>query len=283
MAGNIVISTDCTCDLPENLVKKYDIKILPFYINFKEKRFKDYEEVLSSSLVEYLEREDEVISSSSPNVEEYKEYFKKISENGKNQVIHISLAKKISIGCKNAFDASKNMDNVHIFESGSISHGMGILALAAAEMAKDITKPDKIIAELKKIRSKIRCSFILRSTYHISKNGRLGQWISNILLFFRIKPIIKVFDNGLKVGGLHVGNRESYMKAFVRKALKRKKNISDEILFIAVCGCAEETTKLIYDEATKNIQWKRIYVEDVSSTCLCNIGAHSIGLIFCEK
>ena len=283
MADNIIISADCACDLPENLIEKYDIKIIPFYINFRNRRFMDYKEVISTTLVEYLEKEDEIISSSAPDVEEYKEYFKKISENGKRQVIHISLAKKISLGYKNALDASKNMDNIHIIDSGSVSHGMGIFTLAAADFAKNTTKPDKVIAELKKIRSKIKCSFILRSTYHIANNKRFNQWISNILLFFRVKAIIKVSNDELKLGGLHIGNRESYARAFVKKALKRKKNISDDILFIAVCGCNDDIKKIVYDEATKVIPWKRIYVEDASATCLCNIGAHSIGIIFCEK
>ena len=217
MAGDIIISADCTCDLPESLVKKYNIKIIPFYIKFKKNRFMDYEEVTSSALVEYLEKEEEVISSSPPNIDEYKEYFKRISENGKKQVIHISIAKKISIACKNALDASKNMDNVHIVESGSVSHGMGILVLSAADLARNTNKPDKIISELRKIRGKIKCSFVLRSTYHISNNRRFNQWLSNILLFFRIKPIIKVENDGMKIGGLHIGNRESYMKYFVKK------------------------------------------------------------------
>ena len=103
MVNDIVISADCTCDLPESIVEKYNIKILPFYINYKGTRFKDGDEVTSAALVEYLEKNDEVIYSSAPDIEEYREYFKKISENGEKQVIHISIAQKLSIAYKNAF------------------------------------------------------------------------------------------------------------------------------------------------------------------------------------
>lgn len=281
--SNIVISADCTCDLSEEFLKKYDIQIIPFYINFKGKRFRDFYEVISPTIVEYLEKEDEIIYSSPPDVDDYKDYFKKISENGKKEVIHISIAKKISDGYKNALEASKNMDNVHIINSGLVSHGMGILTLAAVDFAKTETKADKIVERLKKVKDKISCSFILRSTYHISNNKRLNQWISNILLFFRIKPIIKIKNGGLEIGGLHIGNRESYARSFVKTALKRKKNISDDILFISVCGCSDDVVKIVYDEAMKIVPWKKIYVQDVSATSLCNIGANSIGIMFCEK
>mgnify|MGYP003292953638 CR=1 FL=1 len=281
--SNIVISADCTCDLPESLVEKYNIQILPFYINYRGTRFKDGDEVTSNSLVEYLKKQDEVVSSSAPDIEEYREYFKRISENGKKQVIHITIAKKLSIAHKNAVDATKGMEHIHIVDSGSASHGMGLFVLAAADYASRMGNVESITKELKKVKGKISCSFILRSTFHLANNRRLNQFVSNMLTFFKIRPMIRIDNDELRVNGLYIGNRESYARKFVRHSLRSKKHISDDILFISVGGCSEEITQIVYDEATKQIPWKKIYVADVSSTCLCNIGAHSIGIMFCKK
>lgn len=283
MVTNIVISADCACDLPESLVEKYNIKILPFYINYKGTRFKDGDEITTSSLVEYLEKQDEVISSSAPDIDEYREYFKRISQNGEKQVIHITIAKKLSMAHKNAVDASKAMEYIHIVDSGSASNGMGIFTLAAADFASRMSNVESIVKELKKVKGKISCSFILRSTFHLANNRRLNQFISNMLIFFKIKPIIRIDNDDLRVNGLYIGNRESYARKFVKQALRSKKNISEDILFISVGGCSDEIVNIVYDEATKQIPWKKIYVADVSSTCLCNIGTHSIGLMFCKK
>lgn len=283
MVNNIVISADGTCDLPESLVEKYNIKILPFYINYKGTRFKDGDEVTSSALVEYLERQDEVVSSSAPDIEEYRKYFKEISHNGQKQVIHITIAKKLSIAHKNAVDGSKGMEYIHIVDSGSASHGMGLFTLAAADFASRMTNAESIIKELNKVKGKISCSFILRSTFHLANNRRLNQFVSNMLIFFKIKPIIRIDNDDLRVKGLYIGNRESYARKFVRSALRSKKNISEDILFISVAGCSDDIQQIVYDEATKIIPWKKIFVADTSATCLCNIGAHSIGIMFCKK
>ena len=104
-----------------------------------------------------------------------------------------------------------------------------------------------------------------------------------MLIFFKIKPIIRIDNDDLRVNGLYIGNRESYARKFVRRALKSKKNISEDILFISVGGCSDEIQQIVYDEATKIIPWKKIFVADTSATCLCNIGAHSIGIMFCKK
>lgn len=281
--SNIVISADCTCDLPESLIEKYNIKILPFYINYKGTRFKDGDEVTSNSLVEYLKKQDEVVSSSAPDIEEYREYFKRISENGEKQVIHITIAKKLSIAHKNAVDATRGMEYIHIVDSGSASHGMGLFVLAAANYASRMGNVESITKELKKIKGKISCSFILRSTFHLANNRRLNQFVSNMLTFFKIRPMIRIDNDELRVNGLYIGNRESYARKFVRHSLRAKKHISDDILFISVGGCSDEIINIVYDEATKQIPWKKIFVADVSSTCLCNIGAHSIGIMFCKK
>lgn len=283
MNNNIVISADCTCDLPESLVEKYDIKILPFYINYKGTRFKDGDEITSTALVEYLEKQDEVIHSSAPSVEEYREYFKRISNNGTRQVIHISIAKKLSIAHKNAIDGSRGVEHIHIVNSGSASHGMGLFVLAAADYASRMGNVESIVKELKKIKGKISCNFILRSTIHLANNRRLNQFISNMLMFFKIKPMIKIDNDELRVNSLYIGNREAYARRFVRRALRAKNHISEDIVFISVGGCSDEIVNIVYDEATKQIPWKKVFVADVSSTCLCNIGAHSIGIMFCKK
>lgn len=282
-SNDIVVSADCACDLTENLIKKYGISVISFYINYKKSRFRDIDEITAGTLAEYLERQDEIISSSPPDINEYREYFKRISENGRKQVIHISISENLSIAYKNAIDGSKNLDYVHVISSGSASNGTGLLVLAAADYASRSGDVESILSDLEKIRSKVNCGFILRSTQQLANNRRMNQFVSNMLTFFRIKPMIKIENNDLRINGIYIGNRESYAREFVRKTLKRKRNILDDILFISVSGCSEEIQHIVYDEATKLVPWKKIYVADVSATCLCNIGTHSIGMMFFKK
>ena len=39
--SKIIITSDSTCDLSEELIKKHDIKIIPLYVNFGSKSYKD--------------------------------------------------------------------------------------------------------------------------------------------------------------------------------------------------------------------------------------------------
>lgn len=281
MSDKIIISADCVCDLPDDLIKEYSIQMIPFYIQMRGVRFEDYTEIDFDSVYEYMEEGDEIIASASASVEDYREYFQKISENG--TVVHICVSGKLSHAYENALAAAKDMENVYVVDSRLVSHGLGLLVLKAAKMAETNVAVETIIEELQNAKNRISCSFVLKSTQYVANNNRLNQMLSNLLDIFRIKPIIKVCHDGLKIRGICLGNSEFYTKRYIKKILGDKKNISEDILFITALSHSEEFKKFVYREAAKKIKWKHIYVQEVSATNFCNIGIGSVGLMFYTK
>ena len=52
----IRILTDSTCDLPEELIKKYDIKVLPLIVTLGEDVFYDGEDIKQDDIFEYVKK-----------------------------------------------------------------------------------------------------------------------------------------------------------------------------------------------------------------------------------
>lgn len=283
MNKKIVISADSVCDLSESMIKKYSVHILPFYVMIKDARFQDYTEVDLSSIYEYIKNDDTVISSIPASVEEYREHFSKLTENGTKTIIHITLSKKLSAAHSNAVEAAKDFEDVHVIDSGLISHGMGIFVLTAADLARRNATLEIILDELKTLRKKISCTFVFKTTQYVANNNRLNQTLSNLMRFFRLKPIIALRHNELKVIGICLGGKNSYMRKYVRKVLRKRKNVSDAILFISMTNCSEEFQNAIYNEVTRKVDWKRVYIQNVSASNYCNLGPDSVGLMFCTK
>lgn len=283
MNKKIVVSADCICDLPENLLKKYSIPTIPFYVSINGARFQDYNELDSSSILEYLEDDEMQVSSSPPTIEEYKSFFENQTEKEKNVLIHISVSNKLSKAYYNALKASENIADVYVIDSGAISHGMGIFVLEAARLARKNATLEIMLEELLKIREKINCTFIIKTTQYIAANNRLNQTISNLISLFRIKPIIKLKPGKLKVSGTAFGGKTLYVRKYIKRTLRNKRNISDKILFISFSGCSEELCELVYKEVSEKIDWKNIYTDNISATNFCNIGSESVGLMFFNK
>ncbi len=283
MNENIIISADCICDLPESLVEEYSIQMLPFYIEMKDVRFQDYTEVNFASVYDYLKEDDVKISSVPTSVEDYRTHFLKLTEDENKTIIHICVSRKISTSYENAVAAAKEMKRVFVVDSGSVSHGIGLVVLKAAELVRANTEVDAILSELQKAKKKISCSCVLKTTQYIANNKRVNQTISNLLDIFHIKPIIKLKNGEMKVRGVCLGTSEYYAKKYIRQMLRNKDAICTDVLFITVLSDSEELRELVYREATKKIEWKHVYVQDVSATNLCNVGLGSVGLMFYMK
>lgn len=283
MNDNIIISADCICDLPESLIEKYSIQMLPFYIGMKDVRFQDYTEVDFSSIYDYLKRDDVKVSSVPTSVEDYRNHFLALSENENKTIIHICVSQKISEAYQNAVAVAKDMEHVFVVDSGSVSLGIGLLVLKAAELARTHSEVDVIVDELQKAKKKISCSCVLQTTQYIANNQRVNQTISNLLDIFHIKPIIKLKNGAMKVRGVCLGSSKDYVKKYIRQMLRNKGAICEDVLFITVVSDSEELREMVYQEATKEIKWKHVYMQDVSATNLCNVGLGSVGLMFYTK
>lgn len=281
--SEIIISADCTCDIPESILKENSVRIIPFYIKVNGVRFQEGAEVDSKMISEYFDNDDADVSSTPPSVEEYRNYFLEFASDRNISVLHFSVSSKLSASYENAVQAVKGINNVHVIDTGLFSHGVVLMILAVAELIKSGATVEKICDEIKNIREKISCTFALKTTLHASKNSRVGQTTQYLISLFNIKPMLKIRDGELKVNGLSTSNVTTYAKKYIKKTLKNINKISDKVLFITTSGCSEELKHLIYTEATAKIDWKRIYVQEVSAVNYCNIGAESFAIMFYTK
>ncbi len=283
MNNNIIISADCACDLPDDLVQKYSICTIPFYIMINDVRFQERTEIESGMLSDYFGSKDVRISSAPASVDEYRSYFSMLTKDKDASVIHIAVSGRLSNACANALAAAREVENVYVIDSRLFSQGIGLLVMAAGELAMKGESFDTICSEIHKLRNKVNCSFAMKTTCHASANNRINQTASYLMDLFKIKPVIRIKHGELKFDGIYLGNINSYTKKYIKRLLKKEKKVSDEILFITISGCTEEYKQLIYNEATKYISWKKIYIQDVSAANFCNVGPESFGLMFYNK
>lgn len=276
--NKIVVSTDCICDLPLKLIEKYSIPVMYYYINIDKFRFRDIKEIDSNSVLEYLEDNKRATSMSAPE-KEYRTFFEENTKDG-NILIHITSSKQISDGYKNAFEASKDMDNIFVVDSCKISGSMGILVATAADLAKKGATVEIILKELEKVREKIECSFILRSADCLTYNNRLDHRISDLLNTLSIHPVMSVKNRKLTFEKFILGNEKLYIRSYIRDVLYHSSDIDDSMLIVNTVGFSYEMQQFIVSETKKYVDFKHIYVEKASATISCNCGAGTFGLLF---
>ena len=83
--SNIVITADSTCDLPQELIDKYDIKIIPLSILLGEKVYHDGVDIKPSDIYDFVGKTGELPKTAAVTPSEYHEVFKRFADDGKKK------------------------------------------------------------------------------------------------------------------------------------------------------------------------------------------------------
>lgn len=193
----IKIVTDSTADVPEELLEKYDIRVVPINIQFGTET---YQEGIEIDRPTFLRKLEEVIpTSSQPSPGQLAEVYRELAEDG-HSIISIHVTSKHSGTYQSAILAKSMLpeDDIEVFDSLSISIGTGYQVLAAARAAEEGKSMGEIIQLLEGMRSRISLYFTPATLKYLQKSGRVGKLSGALLSLISVKPIIKVEDGVLE-------------------------------------------------------------------------------------
>lgn len=211
----IRIVTDSTCDLPASVIQKYDIKVLPLYINVGEKEFLDGIDITREEFYTRLPDYPSHPKTAVPSPLKFKAIYDALAEEGASDVISIHISESLSAMANVARAAAQetNSTKVHVIDGGQLSLGTGFLVEKAAELASMDVRVKEILNE---ITSQMKRSYVfaaLDTLEFLKRSGRMNRWVSNLGSLLQIKPILTMHDG--KPGNERVRTREKAMHRVV--------------------------------------------------------------------
>ncbi len=278
----IAITADCICDLPKNLLEKYQIRLMYCYVHTKEGRFCDLFEVSSDSLLNYLQTEGNYAHSSTAPPAEYEYFFADTLESAEH-VIHITATTDLSGAYPNALQASKSFDNVTILDSSHISSGHGLMVLYAAVMAEEGKDVDQICEALDGMRERICSNFLVPSTAALYRNGKVSASVHKVCSALNLHPVLRMSQNELKLWKIETGNMTRVRRRYVKNLLHHSKQIDPSILFLTYAGCSMHQIEEILEEVKKYVRFDRVITQKASATVSSNCGVGVFGLMFVRE
>lgn len=277
----IYVTSDCVCDLPDDLLEKYDIVLMYLYIKTDKGRFADTREIDSDNLSQYLVK-DGSIHSDSVSVEEYEAFFAEMLIQAEN-VIHISMAANAGKSYGVAVSASKGFDHVKVVDSGHISGGEGLIALYAAKQAQEGKSVAEICTEIERVKGKIVSKFLLPNCRSFYAGGYTNAITTKVCDSLDLHPVLAMRQSRLVIVGARVGGLESAWKRYIRLHLRHKRKISTDIVIITYVGCTVRQQELIRKEVLKRVPFEKVIVQKASLSNACNAGLETIGISYYTK
>lgn len=208
----IALITDSASDINPELIKKYNIHVLPFKIIFSDKEYRDGVDITPSMLYEKLPTE--IPSTSLPSISEFTELLENLKSDGYTHAIIITISNCFSGTFNAARLASESVSGIttFVFDSLTLTMSEGAMLLEAAKMIEEGKSFDEIKDSLPEIRSKIDVFFSIDTLTYLKKGGRIGKVAGTIAEALNIKPIITIKDDGFHTFAKVRGTKQSISK-----------------------------------------------------------------------
>jgi len=200
----VKVVVDSTSDIPEKLAKEWDITIVPAYVVFGGKSYRDRLDISEDEVYARLDHDSVFPTTSVPSPQDFADVYNKLA-NETDEIISIHVTSKES-GVYNSALLGKGLINkkchIEVIDSLSVAMSYGILAIAAAREAKTGVSLGKVAEVVRQSIPRMHLLLVLDTLKYVVRGGRVGKGYGLLGSVLRVKPLLTMRDGKLMLAGV---------------------------------------------------------------------------------
>ena len=200
----VKIVTDSGSDLPVELVQALGITIVPVYIYFGDKAYRDWVDIGPDELYKRLSEGPVHPTTTQPMPIDFANVYRELSKET-DEILSVHLPAKIS-GTYNSALQGKEMAEtkcrIEVVDSLSVSMGLGLVAIAAARKAQAGGSLAEVMEETTKAVEQVQILGLLDTLKYLLLGGRITKARATVGSLLKVKPILTTRDGELVQAGL---------------------------------------------------------------------------------
>jgi fatty acid kinase fatty acid binding subunit len=188
----ISVVTDGACDLPPEMANERDISVVPLTIRFGSE---EYRELSTEQFWARVASDQTMPETSAPSPGAFQRAFLDAADKRASGVICVNLSSKLSATYEAAVTAARTVADriaVQVVDSLSASMGLGLMVMAAADLARAGRTLEDIASELSDMRERTRLFAVIGSLEFLKRGGRIGGAQAFFGSLLSIKPIVQL-------------------------------------------------------------------------------------------
>ncbi|MBE5733543.1 MAG: DegV family protein [Clostridiales bacterium] len=278
----ILVSTDTSCLVNYEALKKYEISVFPLNVIIDGEEYLDGVTINQDQLKDAM-RGGKNIKTSTPPLGEIIDYFENLFAKGYEKIIHFTISSKLS----SMYELFKNVaeqnfkDKLVVVDSYSLSSNMlSHVFYAYDEIAKG-TPIEEIASVIENGRNKMGSFvFIPENLTALKNGGRISPTVALIGNTIGIKPVIVLKDGALEKDGIIKNVKRAMIDAL---DLGLKEFSKEEYDYTIInFDCNEKVAQYVYDYAENLLGGK--YIKGVVPINACaHCGPGTIGVVVSPK
>ncbi|MGI6549399.1 MAG: DegV family protein [Syntrophomonadales bacterium] len=276
----IKIVSDSCCDLPPEILKKYDIQLINLLVRFGDIEFQPGEMSADEFYAE-MARSPVLPQTSQPAVEEIMRVYGQLTEKEDNEVIGIHM----SSGLSGTLQSTKMVQEMfeqprlHIIDSGKASIGLGLMVLEAARLAQRGEDVAVILDRLQEMKSKVQCIFSVQNLEYLISGGRISKGKGLVAGVLDIKPILSINEDGFIAPYDKARGHRAAMKKILDIMEKKGVNLHTQTVGISHAAAIEDAMYL-KENMEERFGVKEVIVGEIGPVIGSHVGPGTFAIFF---
>lgn len=198
----IKIVTDSTCDLSPEVVQRLGITVVPMVVNIDGIDLLDGVEITREQFYAGLPGYHDFPKTAANSPAALADAYRAAKAQGADEIVSVHISRNVSGVCNAADVACDDVKSdgiaVHVFNSGSMSLGLGWLAVRAAEMANTGASSSDILAALESQKQRTRIFAMVDTLKYLRKGGRVSAMTAAMGELLQVKLLVSLSNGEIK-------------------------------------------------------------------------------------
>ena len=274
----VMITSDSVCDLSEEYLNCFDIKVIPLTVVLGDKAYQDGLDINPDLIYRRYREEGILPKTAAVSPQEFLDFFGPMVEAG-YEVVHLDISSKLSGTYQNACIAASELGSVHVIDSRHLSTGMALILFEACRLRKEGKSAREIAEALESYKEKVVTSFVVDTLEFIWKGGRCSGVTALGANLLHIKPCLEMRDGELKVGQKYRGAMARVYRQYIQDLLKRE-GIDTRTAILTHSGeVSEETLEELRTLIRSLVPFRELYTMRAGCTVSSHCGPGTLGLL----
>ncbi|MDM7999835.1 MAG: DegV family protein [Dehalococcoidia bacterium] len=196
---SVKVVTDSTADIPPDILRELDISVVPIYVVFGDKSYRDRLDIGEDEFYHRLSLNGVFPTTAVPSPRDFAAVYDRLAAET-DEIISIHLTSKES-GIYNSAVLAKDMVQkkcrIEVIDSRTISMSYGLLAMAAAREARAGAGLDQVAEMVRSAVPRVHLLFMVDTLKYVVRGGRVSRTTGALGSVLGVKPLLTLKDGHL--------------------------------------------------------------------------------------
>lgn len=285
--SKIHILADSSCDLTIEEAKQYDVRILPFSLNFENgEEYADRYDITPEEFYKKIRTTGDIPKTVQITPAKFEEYFREEASLGYEEIVVTVIASTASGTYQSAVIAKGAVEDeglikVHLVDSMNLAFGTGNAVIQGAKALKEGKSAEEIAEIITDTVRSTKSYFVVETLDYLRKGGRIKTATAVIGGVLDIRPILHI-ANGCVEAFDKVRGEKKVIPKLISIFKQEVENAEDSTIMILhgdALDKAKELSVRLKEETGKGAD----IIHDVGAIIGSHSGPGVLGLVFTVK